>query len=511
MSLKKSTVQGKTTTLLNFSDLKKGMKVAGVVKSVKSYGLIIKLDGSNVSGLCHTSELSDKPVTDITKLYTVGDVVKAIILKKNDEKHKLSLGLKASYFTAEDLDDEDEAMAESDEDIIDNSNNEEDEEMEDAENSDDDDESEEEEDSDVEIEDASVGENKVDLFAGVDEIEPLEFNQDDDNDSFADTDSENEKQSASSDSESDGEKNTTSSKKKSRRQKQALKKAEEERIQKLEAKIVNNEQQELPTSATDFDKLMLSSPNSSYLWIQFMAFQLQMAEIEKARAVAERAINTISFREEAEKKNVWVAYLNLENMYGTQETLKSVFDRAVQYNEPRDMYHSLARIYERTGKFEAVEELYKVMMKKFRDSPQVWTTVGLYYITHRKEEMARQILNRSLEALPKYEHVETITKFAQMEFKFGDPERGRTIFEGLVTNHPTKLNIWNVYLDMEMKVGNVDVVRRLFERAITLKFSSKKMKSLFKKYLMFEKTKGTPEGESHVKKLAIEYVNRVTN
>lgn len=51
-----------------------------------------------------------------------------------------------------------------------------------------------------------------------------------------------------------------------------------------------------PESADDFDRLVLSSPNSSILWVQYMAFHLQATEIEKARAVAERALKTISFR-----------------------------------------------------------------------------------------------------------------------------------------------------------------------------------------------------------------------
>lgn len=51
-----------------------------------------------------------------------------------------------------------------------------------------------------------------------------------------------------------------------------------------------------PQSADDFDRLVLSSPDSSILWLQYMAFHLQATEIEKARAVAERALKTISFR-----------------------------------------------------------------------------------------------------------------------------------------------------------------------------------------------------------------------
>lgn len=59
-----------------------------------------------------------------------------------------------------------------------------------------------------------------------------------------------------------------------------------------------------------------------------MAFFLQSADIAGARRVAERALRTISYREQDEKYNVWVAYLNLELKYGDAETLEKVFARA---------------------------------------------------------------------------------------------------------------------------------------------------------------------------------------
>jgi hypothetical protein len=41
----------------------------------------------------------------------------------------------------------------------------------------------------------------------------------------------------------------------------------------------------------------LESPSDSYPWIQFMAFHVELGELAKARAVAERALQTISFRQ----------------------------------------------------------------------------------------------------------------------------------------------------------------------------------------------------------------------
>lgn len=47
-----------------------------------------------------------------------------------------------------------------------------------------------------------------------------------------------------------------------------------------------------------------------------MAHYLQLGEVAAARQVAEKALASIAYREEGEKRNVWVAYLNLEAMYG---------------------------------------------------------------------------------------------------------------------------------------------------------------------------------------------------
>lgn len=103
--------------------------------------------------------------------------------------------------------------------------------------------------------------------------------------------------------------------------------------------------------------------------------------------------------------------------------------------------------------------------------------------------------------------VETISKFAQMEFKHGEPERGRTIFEGLLSSYPKRIDIWSVYVDMEIKAGDQEIIRRLFERLTSMKVSSKKMKFFFKKWLQYEKEHGTEEDAERVKEKALDYVN----
>ena len=62
-----------------------------------------------------------------------------------------------------------------------------------------------------------------------------------------------------------------------------------------------------------------------------------------------------------------------------------------------------------------------------------------------------------------------ISKFGMLEFKNGAPESGRTMFEGIVSNYPKRMDIWAIYMDMEMKhgQGNVTQARHLFERCLS--------------------------------------------
>ena len=107
-----------------------------------------------------------------------------------------------------------------------------------------------------------------------------------------------------------------------------------------------------PQSSADFERLLLSSPNSSFLWIQFMSFQLQLSEIEKARETGRRALQTINLREDQERLNVWVALLNLENSYGPEQTLDIVFKEAARANDSKTIHLRLASILEDTQKIE---------------------------------------------------------------------------------------------------------------------------------------------------------------
>ncbi|KAF7689557.1 hypothetical protein HF521_012910 [Silurus meridionalis] len=305
----------------------------------------------------------------------------------------------------------------------------------------------------------------------------------------------------SSDEEQDDHSKTQ---KKSRREAELERKEAELKLSKLEAELM--EPSARPESAEAFERLLLSSPDSSLLWLQYMAFQLQATQIEQARAVAERALKTISFREEQEKLNVWVALLNLENMYGTEESLQKVFERAIQYCEPMPVYQQLADIYAKSNKLKEAENLYKNMVKRFRQEKAVWQSYGSFLLRQGQSDAANALLQRALQSLSNKEHVDLIIRFARLEFQYGNEERAKAMFEKVLSSYPKRTDLWSVFLDLMMKHGSQKDVRALFDRVVHLSVSVKKVKFFFKRYLDYEKKHGTPESIQTVKQKAQEYV-----
>jgi rRNA biogenesis protein RRP5 len=131
---------------------------------------------------------------------------------------------------------------------------------------------------------------------------------------------------------------------------QRLKKRKKRRTQ-IEQDLTADMQTRTPESNADFDRLLLGSPNSSYLWVQYMSFQLRLAEVDKAREIGRRALETINFREEQEKLNVWIAFLNLENVYGSDATLEETFQDAARHNDSKTIHLRLANIFDQTEKY----------------------------------------------------------------------------------------------------------------------------------------------------------------
>jgi rRNA biogenesis protein RRP5 len=512
ISLKSSVIDKNYVAPLNFSDIKVGQIITGKIRKVEAFGVFIVIDGSNnVSGLCHQSEMAEKRVHDVKKLYDEGDSVKAIVLKLDPEKKRISFGLKASYFedgegSEDDSDDEDLCgmqgvkLGESSEaahvsSSVENGGID----LDEVESIRSMSEQDEGKSHDKEMEDFGSDPGVVALNAGgfdwsagiLDDVE--------------------ERSDIGSEDRDEDDKP-----KKKKRRKADIK------VDRTGDLDTNG-----PQSVSDFERLLLGQPDSSQLWIQYMAFQMQLSELGKAREVSERAIKTINIREETEKMNVWIALLNLENAYGSDETVEEVFKRACQYNDAQEIHERLTSIYIQSGKLDVslpqfikrgflltstqkADNLFQGLVKKFSQSPMVWYNYAHFlHITLSSPDRARALLPRATQSLPPHTHLNFTLKFAALEFHSasGSPERGRTMFEGLVSTFPKRLDIWNQLLDLEIHQKDQDIIRGVFERAIKTKgLKPKGAKAWFRRWSEWEENNGNRKSQEKVRAKAEEWV-----
>lgn len=140
---------------------------------------------------------------------------------------------------------------------------------------------------------------------------------------------------------------------------------------------------------------------------------------------------------------------------------------------------------------------------------QVWLR-RVQNLLKQNIEGIQSVINRALLCLPRHKHIKFISQTAILEFKCGVPDRGRSLFEGMLREYPKRTDLWSIYLDQviicssqfnklvvctcmcmpcyltwiccneqEIRLDDEDVIRALFERAISLSLPPKKMKVEF--------------------------------
>lgn len=566
LSLRQTDVEGGAIKAkLSFADLKAGMLVSGVVRSVAQFGVFVRLHGGGqrrgeaLDALCHASEASDTKLTDLHQAYAAGDAVRAVVIKTNPEKRQISISLRPSRLRevggGSDGGDSDGGVELEERQVVESEGEESDEggsevgseegeeseeeegsesgdeEMEEAvmsdeegegEQSDGDDagEGEEEEGEAIPADDgraAKRARHTPSLAEALGGDDPLAGLRDSDSDGGDESDAPGAGfdwsdfaaagRAAPAGSAADDEAEGGAGKRGRQAREKTSYREREAEMRAREAELASGEAR----TADDFERLLLGSPADSRLWVDYISLQLSLAEPDRAREVGERALRTIPLTAEGERFNVWAALLNQEKMLGDADALGALFKRALAQADPLKIYLHVADAHERAGHTEQADSVYAAAVKREKRERRVWLA-WLEATFHRGEHAAaKALLQRAVDALPPAEHVELISKYGQLEFRHGSAERGRTVFDGVLSSYPKRFDVWSVYLDMELRHGrDPRATRRLFERVVSLKMSSKKAKFFFKRYLQYAADTADAALTEHVKDKARAWVEAAT-
>jgi ribosomal protein S1/tetratricopeptide (TPR) repeat protein len=277
-----------------------------------------------------------------------------------------------------------------------------------------------------------------------------------------------------------------------------------------------------PQTAADYERLLLGRPNDARLWIAYMALHLANGQLPEARAIAERALQTIHFREQAARLRLWIAYLNLERHANpsTDPLDNDVFRRALENCDSEQLHLRFASALEAAQEPALAMRVYeRACQRHGHRLVSVWTCYGAFcFLRSSQAALGRSLLERALRTLAEpAQHIQCILKFAIFEFRgCGDPERGRTLLESLIQAFPKRLDFWNVYIDMETVLlrqgrGNLEFARRVLGRCTALSnLSLKQAKHFFKRYIELERAFGDEASVQAVKDAARSYVAQRT-
>jgi uncharacterized protein len=81
------------TDVLDMSDLKTGMVLAGTVRNVIDFGVFVDI-GVHQDGLVHISEIADKFIRHPSEILSVGDVVDVMVLSVDVQKKRIGLSIR---------------------------------------------------------------------------------------------------------------------------------------------------------------------------------------------------------------------------------------------------------------------------------------------------------------------------------------------------------------------------------------------------------------------------------
>ena len=270
-------------------------------------------------------------------------------------------------------------------------------------------------------------------------------------------------------------------------------------------------------------KLVAQSPESSYLWVRYMAFALGTGDASLARRIVERALASVPLEETSERFNLFVARLNLEKQHGDAASMKAAVMEACARSDEKRILVALFAIEQKHGDVEGMSAASARLVKRFGASCKAW--VKTYIAALSASKGTDDVLARAMTRLPTRKHVKFLSACAAHACGEDEMEAGRGLYEKLVATYPKRLDVWLRYADAEEKLCVHEPsdehrrrVRALYARIETMPLPVKKMKTVFQNELKFETSKSGEKNESRrnarcedVKKRAMAWVDENTN
>lgn len=232
------------------------------------------------------------------------------------------------------------------------------------------------------------------------------------------------------------------------------------------------------------DNLRKNRMNVSH-WLKYATWEESHGEIERARSIFERALDTTGSR----TITIWLRYLEMEMKHRQIKHARTLFDRAV-YILPRvnQFWYKYVHFEEILGNISSCREVFERWMK-YLPEEQEWQTYINFEMRYKNVESARKVYSRFVMLFPEPKNW---IKFARFEERHSSADNARVIYElGLEFFNDRGIDeqLYVAFAQFEERQREYDRVKVIFEYALN-KLPKEKAARLYESYSTFQKKHG---------------------
>ena len=192
--------------------------------------------------------------------------------------------------------------------------------------------------------------------------------------------------------------------------------------------------------------------------------------------------------------DIWFDYTKLEEEYGTENTCREIYERAIENIPPikekkywkRYVYLWINyALYEECvcNNIKVTEEIYKNILdliphKEFTFS-KIWILATNFYLRQKNIDKVRKLFGISMGICPRKKIIDS---YINLELQLGNNDRVKKIFQNYIQKFPNDENIWFNFCKFEESLEEYNVAEVLYINSIKFLKENKNDKGLYTIY-----------------------------
>jgi len=202
--------------------------------------------------------------------------------------------------------------------------------------------------------------------------------------------------------------------------------------------------------------------------------------------------------------DVWFDYARLEESEANHERVREVYERAIANVPPKDhkrFWRRYIYLWINYALYEEIEAddpercraVYKEMINlvphKSFSFAKCWVLYGKFEVRQKNLDAARKIFGQALGLCPKEK---VFNEYIELELDLGNIDRVRKLYEKYLEFAPSNCTAWSKFAEVEADLGEADRARAIFELAIQQPILDMP-EMLWRSYIDFETNDDQPE------------------